>query len=162
MKTCRDCGRELPLSEFHKDASHKDGAGCYCKACGCEHAKRRRSENPELFYQQRREYRQRNHEQISASRRARWLAQSYGLTIEQYDAMHAEQRGCCAICGERPDRLVVDHCHDTGAARGLLCDNCNMGLGKLGDNPAGLRRALRYLLDAQRHQQTALPLEDAA
>ena len=50
----------------------------------------------------------------------------------------------CECCG-RVSRLVVDHCHSTGSLRGYLCQQCNVGLGNLGDNQAGLMRAIRYL-----------------
>lgn len=68
-----------------------------------------------------------------------------------YDAAYEEQKGCCAICGifkektERHHRLVVDHCHDTGVFRGLLCHNCNVALGLLGDNINSLHNAIFYL-----------------
>jgi hypothetical protein len=63
--------------------------------------------------------------------------------------MFATQGGVCAICSA-PDeslkkRLCVDHCHTTGAVRGLLCDNCNTALGKFRDNADTLRRAITYL-----------------
>lgn len=73
----------------------------------------------------------------------------YGLTSEQHDAMLAEQGGGCALCRRTPaengKRLAVDHCHDTGLVRGLLCSPCNYGLGLLGDDVAGLRAALDYV-----------------
>jgi hypothetical protein len=50
----------------------------------------------------------------------------------------------CAICGAS-DQLVGDHDHDTGAARGILCRNCNLAIGNMGDDPARLRAAARYL-----------------
>jgi hypothetical protein len=65
--------------------------------------------------------------------------------------MLAKQNGVCAICGKRPedDRLghglAVDHDHVTGVNRGLLCRDCNIGIGKLGDSISGLMRAVRYL-----------------
>lgn len=61
--------------------------------------------------------------------------------------LKAEQGHKCALCarGDRP--LVIDHIHGTLHVRGLLCISCNTGLGKLGDSPEGLRRALRYLVD---------------
>lgn len=72
-----------------------------------------------------------------------------GLTVEQYAEMLAAQGGRCAICGKTPEaqgyRLAIDHDHETGENRGLLCWACNSGLGKLGDNVEGLEAALRYL-----------------
>jgi hypothetical protein len=74
----------------------------------------------------------------------------YGLTLDQYDALVAEQRGLCAICGEPPAkgrgrRLVVDHDHQTGEIRGLLCGLCNVALGYLREDPKLFERAKAYL-----------------
>lgn len=76
-------------------------------------------------------------------RRQRNLS-SYGLTEDTYQRLFDKQGGCCAICGKR-STLVVDHCHTNGHVRGLLCQPCNTGLGKLGDSKGGLLRALAYL-----------------
>ena len=61
-----------------------------------------------------------------------------------------EQNGRCAICGvpeyELPSRLYIDHDHETGKVRGLLCPSCNTGLGHLKDDPEVLLRACIYLL----------------
>lgn len=59
--------------------------------------------------------------------------------------MVSEQESKCAICEKHVEKLHVDHCHDTGKVRGLLCTTCNHGLGKLGDNLDGLFKAVRYL-----------------
>lgn len=80
-----------------------------------------------------------------------WLVErQFGLTQLQYEAMLLAQGGGCAICG-RPPRasypgtLHVDHCHDTGRVRGLLCQVCNLSLGKFNHDPDLLRRAAEYL-----------------
>lgn len=71
------------------------------------------------------------------------------MSLEDYDQLLLDQNNGCAVCGKSPEdngkRLAVDHNHTTGEVRGLLCNNCNTGLGQLGDNPATLRLALRYL-----------------
>ena len=77
----------------------------------------------------------------------------YGITVADYDAMLAAQDGGCAICGAKESytkngkskRLAVDHCHDTGTVRGLLCVNCNRGLGYLEDSTERLQRAIAYV-----------------
>lgn len=79
----------------------------------------------------------------------RYLRQ-YGITVEDYDRMLAAQGGGCAICGGTdPQRnrkwFCVDHDHETGVVRGLLCMNCNDGLGRFADDPAQLRAAAAYL-----------------
>ena len=76
------------------------------------------------------------------------LRAKYGLTPADYDWMLAGQGGGCAICGEpAPDgqSLHVDHCHDTGRVRGLLCFNCNAGLGMFDHDGARLGAAAAYL-----------------
>ena len=76
----------------------------------------------------------------------RAVRRKYGLTREAYEALLAHQDGRCAICGGVPTkRLRVDHCHQTGKVRGLLCDLCNSGIGKLRDDPDRLARAIEYL-----------------
>jgi hypothetical protein len=68
---------------------------------------------------------------------------------QQYDEMLEAQGGCCALCGSDfpggRGRFVVDHCHDTGRIRGLLCNLCNVGLGALRDSPQLLQKAIHYL-----------------
>jgi len=78
------------------------------------------------------------------------LRKSYGLTVEQYEAMRAAQLFSCKICGEpewaQPKgKLHVDHCHATNKVRGLLCDACNRGIGVFKDSPALLVAAANYL-----------------
>lgn len=67
----------------------------------------------------------------------------HGITTEEYEALQEKQGGKCAICWN-PAR-VVDHDHRTNKIRGLLCGSCNTGLGKLGDDIEGLKRAMKYL-----------------
>lgn len=85
------------------------------------------------------------------------LLQRGRLTLVEFNEMFARQRGRCALCGfhgrkgwlRKGDRrkgwLVVDHCHETGHVRGLLCGDCNTALGRFGDDPGRLRRAAEYL-----------------
>lgn len=77
-------------------------------------------------------------------RRAHRLAK-YGLTEGEYQRLVDAQKGLCAICGTEPDLLHVDHCHQTGAVRGLLCFACNSSLGGFKDDPAVLKKAVGYL-----------------
>jgi hypothetical protein len=77
----------------------------------------------------------------------------YGQTLAEYERLAAAQGNVCALCGrtQRPVpgvnrvTLSVDHDHRTGRVRGLLCNDCNRGLGLLGDDPVSLRRALAYV-----------------
>lgn len=86
--------------------------------------------------------------------RRRNLFRMYKMTVAEFDALVIGQGSVCAICHEepQPDRSGrtgwhVDHCHDTGAVRGLLCSRCNTGLGKFRDNAEFLRAAADYLDD---------------
>lgn len=71
----------------------------------------------------------------------------YGLTLDDYNVLLDAQDGQCAICPAKPSNrvLAVDHCHETGRVRALLCGACNLGLGNFRDNPERLRRAAEYL-----------------
>jgi len=72
----------------------------------------------------------------------------YGMTKESYESMAASQGGVCAICSracQTGRRLAVDHCHDTGKIRGLLCANCNTGLGKFSDSEDLMLLAIDYI-----------------
>jgi hypothetical protein len=89
------------------------------------------------------------------------VKKQFGITLEHYWEMHSAQGGLCAICGE-PERelrngrlkdLCVDHCHSTNEVRGLLCANCNKGIGNLQDSPERLRRAALYLENHRANQQ---------
>jgi hypothetical protein len=70
----------------------------------------------------------------------------YGLTKEQYDALVEAAGGTCQICGVAfGDEFHVDHCHETGLVRGLLCRRCNYALGWMDDSPPRLLAAYMYL-----------------
>ena len=65
------------------------------------------------------------------------------LTLDEYQILVNKYQGKCGICGEN-HVLVIDHCHETGIVRGMLCRNCNSGLGLFQDNPLVLRSAIQY------------------
>ena len=87
------------------------------------------------------------------AKRRQHLRYEYGLTVAEYDAMLDAQGGVCAVCGKpetrvqhgRVDPLAVDHNHETGEARGLLCNNCNVGISRFNDDPHLLLAAVAYL-----------------
>jgi hypothetical protein len=76
------------------------------------------------------------------------LRRKYGLTPDAFDALLRAQGGKCTICRSvlEMTSLHVDHCHDSGLVRGLLCRSCNVGLGHFRDDPLLLQRAARYLV----------------
>lgn len=134
-KECKKCGAALPLADFYVC---KGKAASYCKSChtqvGSENRRKRALANPDRH---------------GTKVRADNLKRSFGISIEDYDRLYARQSGRCAICNIHQSRLkkrlAVDHDHQTGAVRGLLCAPCNMGIGQLGDDPARLRSAAIYL-----------------
>lgn len=142
-KTCPDCLEHKPLSEYGNCKRGPDGLQWKCKPCLRLYINTRNARRREAGL----------HRYDPESRR-RWMYKSkYGITVDQYEQMLAAQDGACAICRQqqtdpRKKRLAVDHCHETGTVRGLLCEKCNRGIGLLGDNLASLRAATIYLEEA--------------
>lgn len=138
-KTCNYCKETKPLTEFNRMAESPDGHQVNCRACGSKKMK---------AYAQTEEGR----EAIDRSRQ-RWRIARYGISVEDYDRLHAEQGGVCAICktperairNGKPKALAIDHCHREGHVRALLCSSCNQGIGCFQDDPALLERAAAYL-----------------
>lgn len=90
-----------------------------------------------------------NRERHDALLRETQLQRKFGITTADYDRMVEAHGGSCAICRkpcQTGRRLAIDHCHQTGIIRGLLCQGCNTGLGKFQDDPALLNAAAAYLL----------------
>ena len=81
--------------------------------------------------------------------REREIKRKYGMTAADFAALHAAQGGACGICRTTLTTenrgTVVDHCHDTGKVRGLLCQGCNRGIGLLKDSAEVLASAIAYL-----------------
>lgn len=154
QRTCSKCGEEKPLSAF---ARQRRGWRGDCKACRRAYTAAWSSENPERVRQASSAWRKANPDKIAAmnergrgaqreKRKHRTVAK-YGITLNDYQQLLAEQGGGCAICGESEEgkALAVDHCHKSGCIRGLLCQNCNNGLGRFGDDPNLLDRAAAYV-----------------
>jgi hypothetical protein len=78
----------------------------------------------------------------------RWrrLKEKYGISREQFEEMLDDQGGRCLICGRKEVRFCVDHDHESGVVRGLLCYRCNTGLGGFNDSPVLLQKAINYLM----------------
>lgn len=123
-KICNDCRIEKPLTEFGKVSNAKDGRNWYCKSCWSLRNKESR-------------------ERHGGARRYH-LRRRYGVEPEEVVTMIEEQGGRCAICRARSPEHV-DHDHQTGVVRGVLCYTCNAGLGSFHDSVEELRRAIEYL-----------------
>lgn len=101
--------------------------------------------------------------------RARRIKHRYGITIEQYEQMVEDQQGLCAVCGHPPTnnntrahwdgKLCIDHDHETGEVRGLLCNDCNLAVG-YGKTPETLRAAAEYLQRRTGHGIAGHPLRE--
>jgi hypothetical protein len=163
IKRCRVCKERRPLDQFGPDGRTFDGLSSRCRECRNVYMRenaRNRTESDPAFREKRAAYWQTHREgqtdQWARKRnRAYKLKAYYGMTVEQYDELLATQDGRCAICRQTQDEadtrkrnLSVDHCHDSGAIRGLLCESCNIGLGKFRDDPELLEAALNYLTRA--------------
>lgn len=130
-KQCSRCSEIKPLTEFHCNKARKDGRSVYCAAC------------TRLY----------NNTYYATNSHDYLVAKQYGLDRGEYAAMFVEQSGVCAICGRAETaqlgstvkRLAVDHSHDTGEPRALLCHICNSIIGYAQDDVALLRAAIEYL-----------------
>ena len=130
-KVCTKCGVRKERSEYHKDSSRNDGITAYCKECKLKINNNWRINNPEKMLQ-------------SQRRTKRKLR--YGILPEEYDQLLIEQNNKCAICRSPIGyESAVDHDHETGKVRGLLCGSCNKGLGFFKDNIDSLKAAAKYL-----------------
>lgn len=150
MKRCPRCGETKELICFSRNRCAPDGRQTYCKPCcyaaGAPSRQRRRERlktDPEYLAQEQ--------AKRSAWGKARYrkgpdqywasvLRTRYGLSVDDYESMLADQRGVCAACKECAlehgrKRLCVDHDHRTGRVRGLLCGRCNRAIGLFDDNP---------------------------
>ncbi len=128
MRKCTNCLCVLSIDSFYqwKKSDGKEYISGWCKVCTRKIQKK-----------------DRDIKQYTRKRRYRKL----GLTIEIYDAMLIEQDNVCKLC-KRPPRtmkLAVDHCHDTGKVRGLLCTNCNTAIGVIEKNQGRMREILEYV-----------------
>lgn len=127
QKWCPDCSAFKPVDEFPRNRSAPDGRGGYCKPC---HTVRGRK----------------NRERLHGSTRHYHLVRRYGLSAAEVAALVDRQGGRCLICArDLGDKPHVDHDHATGRVRGVLCFNCNGGLGQFGDDVERVRAAAEYL-----------------
>ncbi len=136
-QVCKRCRKKKPLAKFYKAAFMKNAHESQCKVCQKELLRERKQRNPKKYQ-----------DDLRRNRYLRW----YGITIEDYDQMFEIQKGKCAICGTtRPHfrknvkHFNVDHNHETGTVRGLLCNTCNRGLGLFRDNVGLIGKAFQYL-----------------
>jgi hypothetical protein len=141
---------------------NREGLVAYERARSPEkrnYTKEWRARNPEKARQSVRNYAANNREKVAKLVRNWALRTKYNLTPEQHAAMIAKQKGLCFICKQAPEKgLVVDHDHDGGKVRALLCHSCNRALGLLGDDPDRVAVAGRYLRSWRKKHSSGLPL----
>jgi hypothetical protein len=132
------------------DRSEQNGAVQYlveCAKCGEIHSRNAKHLKHGHEYQGCEHYKPPNYSGLE--KRDGIIRRVYGITLAEYDKMFEDQGGKCAICGNSDEvegrRLAIDHCHDSGKVRGLLCGKCNRGLGLFYDNQELLENAISYL-----------------
>ena len=130
-KKCGKCRKVSPLDMFNKDASRTDGKDAYCKTCRYEKNRAWAKSNPEKYRDSTRNTRRKI---------------EYGIGHEEFNEILKKQGGKCAICNSKIDKKShLDHCHETSRVRGILCQSCNLGLGRFKDNVEFLKNAIKYL-----------------
>ena len=140
MHVCPQCEEEKARSEFYLKKNIQKKNGLRARATPCKECLKRKKKDNYEFYRDKQE---------------NWrLKNFYGIDKDEYNRMLEAQGGTCLICkksghirrkNSRPIALAVDHNHETGKIRGLLCINCNSGIGKLGDSITMLKKAIKYL-----------------
>lgn len=123
QKKCYRCQEDKPLEAFAKNKAKPDGLQERCKDCCKSH-----------YY----------NSGYTNRQRELALKKKYGMTLLDYDLMVDEQGGQCAIC-RAEEKLYVDHNHDTGKIRGLLCNTCNRAIGLLKDDSLTIYKAAEYV-----------------
>jgi hypothetical protein len=135
QKECLCCQKIKPMAEYGYHKTNKKFKNT-CKQCNNKKAA---------------EYRKLNRKKYLLSQSNSKLKQNYGISMVEYEQKLIEQQHACAICFSTTPgqnnikRFSVDHCHKTGKIRGLLCSNCNKGIGLLNDSVELLEAAIEYL-----------------
>lgn len=150
-KTCSKCLHSKVVAEFYRNRSSPDGYRADCKACLRVNTTEKKLAQREHSLAKMKAYDVENADRLKSSR----LKKNYNITLEDYVNMFEEQDGACKLCCKKsPNLLHIDHdhscCPKKGSScgkciRGLLCGNCNVGLGNFQDDIQLLQRAIEYL-----------------
>ena len=143
------CKRKHSYRKYGKSMRYISNDCCYeCKEEKSKYDKELYQENKEEINKKNKKYNSEHKERVKDNR----LQRLYGITSENYNKMYDEQEGCCYICGiykekegNRYNVLCVDHDHEIGKVRGLLCHRCNKAIGLLEDDEQLLLKAIEYL-----------------
>lgn len=137
VKYCKRCDQTLPVDAFHKASKEKSGLQQWCKLCRKNHDVVGRKQYHRTRYH------------TNKDGYLDWMyKRKYGINLAIYNTMLEQQNGTCAVCSGlcvTGRRLAVDHCHETGEVRGLLCSACNKALGLFKDNVELMNKAIDYL-----------------
>ena len=144
MINCTKCGEIKDETNFRIRTNLKRGYHSWCREC--ESIENRKKYVPKP----RRPKKEVDVNKVKLEAKKRILKHRYSIDYDTYTKMYDDQDGKCKICGDIKDLggnggLLVDHCHQTIEVRGLLCNNCNSGLGKFKDNEELLMRAIEYI-----------------
>lgn len=147
-RTCQSCGATFqPYREAQRSCSRK----CREQQAHLREHRREYLSRPDVRERKNKQRRDRYADDPTSFKDAT-IRSRYGISLDDYERMFAEQGGTCAIChkpqsgGKRTNsRLHVDHDHETGAVRGLLCTHCNLGIGYFADRAELLTAAIGYL-----------------
>lgn len=149
-KHCNFCGENKKRTEFSKQKSAKDGLCHRCRSCKAVLRKKYRDRDREYCKMWNRKNKERRKE--ITFKKDLW--KNFKITPEEYNTMLQKQDFGCAICKQKKSksgrRLAVDHCHKSNEIRGLLCNECNTGLGLFQDDVIKLEAAIVYIRSRSR------------
>ena len=155
MKVCRGCNKNLDISEFYIQKKRKDGSILYKNYCKKCHNESNYKKYHSLTSEEKKKRNKRYKENVGAEYHRNWkLQKQYGITLEDFNNMIEKQDNKCYICdtvfAEPSSRTFqntpnVDHNHETGKIRKILCRDCNTMLGLAKENIQTLHNAIEYL-----------------
>ena len=152
MKQCTKCLQVKSFAEFHNDKHKKDNLHTQCKECHSLRNKTKRKTDivwREMQAQRAKQYREKYPDKNRDTIRNSTLKAKYGITSKEYDTLFESQGYKCAVCGSSKNqvygKMPVDHCHNTGKVRGILCQSCNVTLGKVEEKEEILLALIEYL-----------------
>lgn len=150
-KTCTKCKQNKPSNKFNTNNRNRSKLHSICKDCSRKYNHNRYKQNKSKILKLCKKYCLDNKDKISLRTKSRALKRNFNITQEEYDEMLKQQDNTCAICNtdkcSTGRSFAVDHSHTTGKIRGLLCFNCNAGLGHYMDDPGLLIIAAEYILE---------------
>lgn len=137
MKKCYTCSEEKSLKEFNKRSQSKDGYAGSCRNCTKDRQRR--------YYKKTSGYSSRNYH----------CKTKYGMSLEDRNTIIENQKDTCPICNSKytytssisKHSPCIDHCHESGSIRGIICSSCNLVLGKVSDDIEVLENMINYLRD---------------